>query len=156
MARARKRTWLAVLLSLAFVVSACGDDDSTAAGATAPGDGAGVSGTVNLVAYSTPQEAYKAITAEFKKANGDVKFTESYGASGDQSRAVERGQQADYVGFSLEPDMTRLTKAGIVADTWDQNDTKGMVTNSVVVLVTRKGNPRTSRVGTTSRGPASA
>jgi sulfate/thiosulfate transport system substrate-binding protein len=97
---------------------------------------------VNLVAYSTPQEAYGAIEKEFKKTNPDVKFTESYGASGDQSRAVESGQKADYVAFSLEPDITRLTKKGLVADSWNQNDTKGMVTNSVVVLVTRKGNPK--------------
>jgi sulfate/thiosulfate transport system substrate-binding protein len=144
-ARARTWTWLPVLLSLALVLAACGGDDDDSSSATTTGgnsNAAAASGTVNLVAYSTPQEAYGAIEKEFKKTNPDVKFTESYGASGDQSRAVESGQKADYVAFSLEPDITRLTKKGIVAGSWNQNDTKGMVTNSVVVLVTRKGNPK--------------
>src|SRR5262249_1506610 len=100
--------------------------------------------TVTIVAYSTPQEAYTAIEKAFNKtdAGKGVKFKQSYGASGDQSRAVESGQSADYVGFSLEPDITRLTKANLVASNWNQNATKGMVTDSVVVLVTRKGNPK--------------
>ena len=41
-----------------------------------------------------------------------VEFSNSFGASGDQSRAVEAGQPADVVHFSLEPDMTRLVDAG--------------------------------------------
>jgi sulfate transport system substrate-binding protein len=96
------------------------------------------------VAYSTPQDAYDEITAAFAKtAEGrNVTFTKSYGASGDQSRAVESGLTADLVAFSLEPDMTRLVKAGIVADDWAADQYHGMVTDSVVALVTRKGNPR--------------
>ena len=71
-----------------------------------------------------------------------MKFTQSYGASGDQSRAVESGLPADYVAFSLETDMTRLVKAGIVAADWNSDEYKGIVTDSVVALVTRKGNPK--------------
>jgi sulfate transport system substrate-binding protein len=70
-----------------------------------------------------------------------VKFTQSYGASGDQSRAVEAGLPADFVMFSLETDMTRLVDAGIVDADWNTDEYKGNITNSVVALVTRKGNP---------------
>ena len=44
--------------------------------------------------------------------------------------------------FSLEPDVTRLVDAGLVADDWKDDATKGIVTQSVVVIVVRKGNPK--------------
>jgi sulfate/thiosulfate transport system substrate-binding protein len=115
------------LTSLAAMVTACGGSDKVA-----------------LVAYSTPAEAYKEIIPAFQKttAGKDVQFSESYGASGEQSRAVEAGLKADVVEFSLAPDMDRLVKAGIVASSWNQNQYKGDVTESVVVLVVRKGNPK--------------
>ena len=75
-------------------------------------------------------------------AGKDVEFKTSYGASGDQSRAVEAGQKADEVHFSLEPDVTRLVKAGLVAEDWKDNDTKGICTDSIVVMVVRTGNPK--------------
>ena len=83
--------------------------------------------TLSLVAYSTPQAAYEKIIKAFQKtpAGKNVKFTQSYGASGDQSRAVEAGQPADIVAFSLEPDMTRLVKAGIVAADWNTDAVQG-------------------------------
>ncbi len=103
---------------------------------------AGVS--LALVAYSTPQEAYAHIIPAFQKtaAGQGVQFTTSYGASGSQSRAVVAGLPADVVNFSLAPDMTRLVSAGLVAKNWDSGPTKGMVTDSVVVLAVRKGNPK--------------
>jgi len=117
-------------------------------GLAACGGGAGASSgedkvTLALVAYSTPQAAYEEIIKAFQKTDDgkNVEFTTSFGASGDQSRAVEAGQAADVVAFSLEPDITRLVKADIVADDWNSDDHKGMVTDSVVVIATRKGNP---------------
>jgi sulfate transport system substrate-binding protein len=71
-----------------------------------------------------------------------VSFDQSYGASGEQSRAVEAGLRADVVAFSLEPDMTRLVEPGIVPVDWNAGEHKGMVTDSVVVFVVRKGNPK--------------
>ena len=44
--------------------------------------------------------------------------------------------------FSLEPDVTRLVKAGLVSSDWNQNATHGFVTNSVAVIIVRKGNPK--------------
>jgi sulfate/thiosulfate transport system substrate-binding protein len=71
-----------------------------------------------------------------------IRWTESYGASGDQSRSVARGLDADYVHFSLPADVVRLVKAGLVAPDWNQGPNRGVVTRSVVVIVTRPGNPK--------------
>jgi sulfate transport system substrate-binding protein len=123
--------------ALALGVTACGGSSDDA---TASGDG----GSIDLVAYSTPEEAYtNDLEPGFQAtADGDgVEFSNSFGSSGDQSRAVEAGQPADVVHFSLEPDMTRLVDAGQVSDDWDQNQYKGIVEDSVVVFVVRKGNP---------------
>jgi sulfate/thiosulfate-binding protein len=70
-----------------------------------------------------------------------VNFKESYGASGEQSRAVAAGLDADAVAFSLEPDITRLVDAGLVDTDWNSGTEKGFVSDSVVVFITRKGNP---------------
>ena len=129
---------LAGSLAAMLAVSACGG------GASGDG-GSGDGGTeLALVGYSVLQEANQGVIAGFQDtdAGKDVTFKESYGASGDQSRAVEAGQDADVVHFSLEPDITRLVDAGIVADDWKDNDTKGICTTSVVAMVVRTGNPK--------------
>jgi sulfate transport system substrate-binding protein len=116
-----------------------------AAGVAGCGGASGSSGDkVALVAYSTPKEAYEALIPEFQKTpeGKGVEFSQSYGSSGDQSRAVEAGQQADLVAMSLEPDITRLVDADLVADDWSAGPEKGMVTDSVVVFAVRKGNPK--------------
>ena len=132
---------LAALASLAvlLVASGCG---GTSSDASSGGDGSG--GKLTLVAYSTPEEAYKELIPAFNKtADGKgVGFNQSYAASGEQSRAVEGGLPADVVEFSLEPDMTRLVDADLVDKDWNQNEYKGIVTNSVVVFMVRKGNPK--------------
>jgi sulfate transport system substrate-binding protein len=140
----RNRSLGAVLGGLALMAmlpaaSGCGGQ-SSASGDTG-GDGSG--GKLTLVAYSTPEEAYKELIPAFNKtAEGKgVSFSQSYAASGEQSRAVEGGLPADVVEFSLEPDMTRLVDADLVDKGWNQNEYKGMVTNSVVVFMVRKGNP---------------
>jgi sulfate/thiosulfate transport system substrate-binding protein len=104
-------------------------------------------GTVRLVAYSTPREAYDELIDDFKdtRAGRDTSFEQSYGSSGEQARAVIAGLKADVVAFSLEPDMTSLVKAKLVAPTWNKNRFRGMVTRSVVVFAVRKGNPKKIR-----------
>jgi len=117
------------LVALSIVVAACGSSSSS---------------KLSLVAYSTPQEAYEALIPAFKKtsAGKDVSFNQSYGASGDQERAVEAGLKADVVALSLAPDVEKLVKAGKVDANWNKDKYNGFVTNSVVVLATRKGNPK--------------
>jgi sulfate transport system substrate-binding protein len=132
-----------LLIALAVILAAgCGGSDSEAANpAQASGDGA----TLSLVAYSTPREVYEELIPAFQQtaAGQDVEFEQSYASSGEQSRAVDAGLPADYVAFSLEPDITRLVDAGLVAPDWDQAALyNGMVSNSVVVFVVREGNPK--------------
>ena len=104
-------------------------------------------GELTLVAYSTPRETYHQLVADFSRTppGRDVHIGESYGASGEQSRAVGNGLPADVVAFSLEPDMTRLVDAGLVAVGWNRDEFGGMITRSVVVLVVRAGNPKRIR-----------
>jgi sulfate transport system substrate-binding protein len=147
--RARTRivgTLLGVLM-LGGGVAACGgssDATNTSKNASAGSSSGSGGAQLGLVAYSTPKKAYDALIAAFQQtAEGkNVTFTESYGASGAQSRAVAAGQPADVVAFSTEPDVARLVKAGLVSSDWDANAYKGIVADSVVVLVVRKGNPK--------------
>jgi sulfate transport system substrate-binding protein len=116
-----------------LITAGCGGDDAAEASG----------GKLTLVAYSTPREAYEEIIPAFQKtaAGRGVSFDQSYGSSGEQSRAVEAGLPADVVGLSLAPDVRRLVDAGLVAEDWDSGEYDGMVTDSVVVFVVRKGNP---------------
>jgi sulfate/thiosulfate transport system substrate-binding protein len=97
---------------------------------------------VAIVAYSVPKPAYDALSSAFAKtaAGKGVKFSSSYGPSGTQSKAVLGGQQAGYVAFSVEPDLTKLVPK-YVDPKWNSGPTKGLVSKSVVVIVVRKGNP---------------
>jgi sulfate/thiosulfate transport system substrate-binding protein len=126
----------------ALAAAGCGGS-STAS--EAGGDGSG--GKLTLVAYSTPEEAYRELIPAFNETpEGEgVSFDQSYASSGEQSRAVEGGLPADVVEFSLEPDITRLVEAGLVDRDWNQNEYDGMVTESVVVFAVRKGNPKDIR-----------
>jgi sulfate transport system substrate-binding protein len=97
-----------------------------------------------LVAYSTPQGAFAKLIPAFQAtaAGKGWSFSQSYGASGDQSRAVAAGLPADVVDLSLEPDVTKLVTAGRVSSTWNANAHKGIVTDSVAVIAVRPGNPK--------------
>jgi len=71
-----------------------------------------------------------------------VTFEESYGPSGDQSRAVSAGLPADVVALALWPDVERLVEPGIVAPDWDENEYAGIIHDSVVSFAVRPGNPK--------------
>ena len=128
-----------LLIGVLLLAGCAGEDNASAAGGSEGGDT-----ELALVAYSTPQTAYEGIIEAFGQTpDGEgVTFSQSYGASGDQSRAVQSGLPADVVAFSLEPDMTRLIEDEIVAEDWNSDEHKGMVTESVVVFAVRKGNPK--------------
>jgi sulfate/thiosulfate-binding protein len=136
---------VALLALVAALVAGCGGSSDTSGGGGSTGSSAsGSKATLSLVAYSTPQVVYDQLIPDFQKtaAGNGVGFKESFGASGDQSRAVAAGQPADVVAFSLAPDMDKLVDAKLVAPDWASTPTKGMVTDSVVVFVVRKGNPK--------------
>jgi sulfate/thiosulfate transport system substrate-binding protein len=115
-----------------------------AAGLAACGSSGGGGKHLTLVAYSTPQGVYEKLIPAFHASSEGkgVAFSQSYGPSGEQSRAVANGLHADVVNFSLDSDVERLVKAGLVSPTWNQNATHGYVTDSVAVIIVRKGNPK--------------
>ncbi|OOK78448.1 sulfate ABC transporter, sulfate-binding family protein [Mycobacterium kansasii] len=105
---------------------------------------AGAHSSITLVAYSAPEPGWRAVIPAFNASEEgkDVQVITSYGASGDQSRGVVDGKPADLVNFSVEPDITRLVKAGKVSKDWNADATKGIPFGSVVTLVVRAGNPK--------------
>ena len=121
----------------ALVLAACGSS-------TSGGSGSSPSVQLALVAYSTPQAAYAKIIKAFQATaqGANITFTQSYGASGDQSRAVAAGLKADIVNFALAPDITRLVQDKIVSADWNADQYKGTITRSVVVIGVHKGNPK--------------
>ena len=139
-----RRAWLpaAALATTATVLAACGGGSSDVAGGGDQGGGADT--TLTLVAYAVPEPGWSKIIPAFvaSEEGKGVAVTTSYGASGDQSRAVVDGKPADIVNFSVEPDVTRLVKADKVAKDWNADATKGIPFGSVVSLVVRKGNPK--------------
>ncbi len=126
------------VLAASLALAACGGTSDESA------SGSGGGGSLSLVAYSTPQEAYEDIVPAFAKTEqgSGTKVKQSYGNSGDQAKAVIAGLPADVVALSLEPDVTKLVDEKLVAPDWNKTPTDGFVTNSVVVLGVREGNPK--------------
>src|SRR5919205_2339680 len=129
--KARSLASIAALVAVAaLALAACGGASDTAGGGSSSGgagSGSGAKTTLALVAYSTPQVVYDQVIPGFEKtaAGKGVAFSQSYGASGDQSRAVESGLAADVVTFSLAPDMDRLVKDGLVSKDWTSTPSQG-------------------------------
>jgi sulfate transport system substrate-binding protein len=132
--RGRPAALLALTIAAGLGLTACSSDSS---------GGGSNSTSVNLVAYSVPKPAYDALATAFGQTSQgkDVKITASYGASGTQATAVTNGQKADLVNFSVGSDLTKLVP-GQVDASWNSGPTKGIISDSVVVIVTRPGNPK--------------
>jgi sulfate/thiosulfate-binding protein len=124
-------------LALAAVTVGCGSGDG---GSSSGG------GKLDVVGYSTPEAVYQEdLEPAFEKTpiGGGVTFSNSFGASGDQSRAVVAGQPASIVHFAQAGDMERLVEeGGIVAKDWDKQPYNGIAQDSVVVISVRRGNPK--------------
>ena len=144
-------------LLVALAIAGCGGGDSSTSGGSTGGgsteastDGGGgnesAGGELDVVGYSTPESVYaESLEPAFEKTpdGSGVSFSNSFGASGDQSRAVAAGQPASVVHFAQAGDMERLVEEGeIVAKGWDKvGPYKGIAQNSVVVISVRPGNP---------------
>jgi sulfate transport system substrate-binding protein len=125
---------VATLSLLAVVLAGCTGDD-------------GSDRRLTLGAYTTPREAYREILPLFaerwKKERGEtLSFAESYLGSGAQSRAIVAGFEADVAALSLDPDIDRIAKAGLITHDWRAAKTRGIVTRSVVAFAVRRGNPK--------------
>ncbi|SME90407.1 sulfate transport system substrate-binding protein [Cellulosimicrobium cellulans J34] len=140
-------TLAAAAAATSLVLTACAPTAVDGSGGDAGGDGSVEPTTLSLVGFAVPKagnDAAQELWAETEDGQG-VTWETSYGPSGDQSRAVADGLEADYVHFSLEGDVTRLVDAGIVAEDWNAGEHQGIVSQSVVVLVVREGNPKNIR-----------
>jgi len=140
---------LLTLLIALFAVGCGGGDDSSSSPDTGGGDTGSSSGSsggkLDVVGYSTPEYVYTEFMEpafEETSEGADVSFSNSFGASGDQSRAVVAGQPASIVHFAQGGDMERLVEEGeLVSKDWNKNKYKGIAQNSVVVISVRSGNP---------------
>jgi len=99
---------------------------------------------LSLVGYAVPREALGAVIKAWQQTpdGKDASFSQSYGASGDQARAVAAGLKADIVHLSTGLDVDLLVKAGLVDANWNKQSHKGIATNSIVVFAVRNGNPK--------------
>ncbi|MDX6705191.1 MAG: sulfate/thiosulfate transport system substrate-binding protein [Solirubrobacteraceae bacterium] len=138
MNRTRTSIPAVIVLILGVALASCGGSDSGSSSS------AGGSAKLSLVAYSTPKEAYEEIIPAFTKTpeGKGVSFSQSYGASGDQARAVIAGLPTDVAALSLEPDISKLVKEKLVGANWSSSPTKGIVSHSIVVIGVRPGNPK--------------
>lgn len=140
----RWRAAAALALTASMVAGCGGGGSSDVAGEEA---GPAADTTLTLVAYAVPEPGWSKIIPAFAATDEGkgIAVTPSYGASGDQSRAVVDGKPADIVNFSVEPDVTRLVQAEKVDADWSSDATEGMPFGSVVSLVVREGNPKNIR-----------
>ncbi len=121
------------------------------------------SDTVAIVGYSVVKPAFAALETAFQAtpAGANVGFTNSFGASDTQTNNVANGQSADLVNLSYLPNIETLVSAGKVPANWASQElnvagvnvaltgakqqtvynTPGMLTDSTVVFIVRKGNP---------------
>ena len=112
-------------------------------GGTSSGSGGGDEAHARRLLHSARRRTRRSSRPSARPPAGEgVAFDQSYGASGEQARAVEGGLAADVVALSLAPDVNKLVKAGLVEDDWNKDEYNGFVTNSVVVFAVRKGNPK--------------
>lgn len=133
--------------ALAAVTTATLAACSGSASDTAEADTDAAGGTVDLHAYALPKPGFDALIPAFQETEeGEgVVFRQSYGPSGDRSREVRDGAEADFVNFSTEPDITRLVDAGLVDESWKDNAYNGVPFGSVVTMIVREGNPENIR-----------
>ncbi len=129
-----------ILAAVMATLNGCGGPSTDSAN--------GSSDVVRIGVYSVVKEAIHdglipAFTKSWKAKTGrDVQFEESYNGSGAQARAIKAGQPADIAILSLEDDVELLVKAGLVKSEWKAGTNKGMLTNSLVVIGHRDGNPK--------------
>lgn len=133
------------LLLLSSFISGCSSSNqgnSTAKKAKPP-----QTVTLTIGGYSTIKEEFEAIfplfQKEWKKKTGQtVEFKESYQGSGSQALNITNGFEADIAALSLEGDINKIEKAGLITHDWKSAPHGGMITDSIAVFGVRHGNPK--------------
>ncbi|GGN92758.1 sulfate ABC transporter substrate-binding protein [Saccharibacillus kuerlensis] len=134
---------LAAVVLFGSMLAGCGGQRSAegSGGASQQGDVTLVIGAYSVVKDSV-QDIIPLFQQKWKEETGQtVLVQESYEASGTQARAIVGGFEADVTLLSLEGDIDKLTKAGLVDKNWKEKPEGGMITRSVVAIGTREGNP---------------
>lgn len=135
---------LLVGLSISLAIAACTPSETKETAGKPKADI-----ELNFVSFSVTKAAYDRIIPQFvEKWQQDHQQTlnikQSYGASGTQALLVVEGrEEADVVHLSLAPDVSKIQEAGLIRSGWEQEfPNEGIVTQSVVAIVTRDGNPK--------------
>ncbi|QYR20657.1 sulfate ABC transporter substrate-binding protein [Paenibacillus sp. sptzw28] len=131
-----------------LLAAACGGNEQNPDGSTV--ETSGKKGDVTLVigAYSVAKDAFEVLLPKFQaewkaKTGQNVVFQESYEASGTQARAIAGGFEADVAVLAMEGDIDKIKKAGLITHDWKKSEPHdGMITRSIAVMGTRKGNPK--------------
>jgi sulfate/thiosulfate-binding protein len=103
---------------------------------------------LTLVSFAVTKAAHDQIIPKFVEKwqaehNQTVSFSQSYGGSGSQTRAVIDGLEADVVALALPLDTKKIEEAGLIEPGWEKEaPNEGIVTRSVAAIVTREGNPK--------------
>lgn len=135
----KKLPWLPALIlvvvAIGMTVTGCGG-----------GSGSATAGDQELevVAHSTPGAAYEEFLEPAFQAVGrgaGVGFSNSFGEWETQSKALKGGQPASIVQVPTASDMEALVESGLVSKAWRQQRFRGIAQRSVIVIMTREGNP---------------
>lgn len=130
---------ISAILAMVLAVAACGE--VAEAGRT---DNRTAENTLSVLAFNASEPGWNAVLPAFAATpeGSGITVSASYGASGDQAKAVLDGQPADVVNFADEPTVTQLVKAQRVAADWNAGPDRGNPFGSLITLVVRQGNPR--------------
>jgi sulfate/thiosulfate transport system substrate-binding protein len=137
-------------VGLSVSIAACGGNTTTGTD-TSNGEQAARPDTIDLtlVSFAVTEAAYSNIIPLFveywrEETGQTVRFDQSYGGSGSQTRAVIDGLEADVVALAIPADTIQIQEAGLIEPGWEQETPNGdgIVTSSVGVIVTREGNPK--------------
>jgi sulfate/thiosulfate transport system substrate-binding protein len=104
--------------------------------------------TLYVGSYSVTKNVYQnelfpAFVKYWRSKTGQtVVFKASFDASGAEARSISSGLPVDVAALSLEDDINKIQKAGLITHNWKSTPTQGMVTDSIVAIGVRKGNPK--------------
>ena len=103
--------------------------------------------TITVYAFSIMKESlekdiFPAFAAKWKQEHGeDVSFNTSFAGSETVTNQILQGAPADIAILSIEMDVHRLIKAGMVPQDWFATPQRGIVNKTPFVILVRAGNP---------------
>lgn len=136
-------TVILVLLVAVGLLAGCSGKTAVTGGTSTGNDG---EATLVIGAYSVAKDALQELLPLFEEkwkaeTGQPLHIQESYEASGTQARAIIGGFEADVAIMAMEGDIDLIADAGFITHNWREQGSQGMLTNSIVVLGTRAGNP---------------